>query len=301
MIRILGTLFAGLAGLALGSFLNVCATRWPEDEKITKPRSHCRSCGRTLSWWENVPLVSWMALRGRCRTCHEWIGWRYPIAELSVGVLWAYSAWMIFSAAPGLDAGVFSADAALPLVDGIARMIFLWLLVALAVLDSENLWLPDRLTLPGIGLGLLLAIARGTITAETSLGGGFSTWVHTVPGVVVLFWFMGAVIGGGMLLIIRWIYEMVRGMEGIGLGDVKLMAMLGGWVGIKGALLSFAVALLAGLVLALAWRGRPPKGDKAGPWQLQKLPFGTFLCLGGIIAGLWGEAIIRAYMRLSGL
>lgn len=300
MIPLLGTVFAGLVGLAFGSFLNTCASRWPEDEKVTKPRSHCRSCGRTLAWWENVPLVSWLALRGRCRTCKEWIGWRYPLAELAVGALWAYSAWSAFDTAPELSSGVFSANAILALATAIARMIFLWLLVALAILDAENLWLPDRLTLPGIGVGLLLAVTRATVDAVMNLGGGFLVWVHIVPGTVALFWFLGAIVGGGVLLIIRWIYEKIRGMEGIGLGDVKLMAMLGGWVGMKGAALSLSVAVFAGLLLALAWGGKPPAADERTPWHLKKLPFGTFLCLGGIIAGLWGQPIINLYLRLSG-
>src|ERR1035441_9281736 len=97
MIRILGTIFAGLLGLAFGSFLNVCLSRWPQGESIVKPRSHCRQCDHTLAWWENLPLVSWLALRGRCRSCHAWIGWRYPLVELAVGVLWATVAWSILN------------------------------------------------------------------------------------------------------------------------------------------------------------------------------------------------------------
>ena len=97
MIRVLGTIFAGLLGLAFGSFLNVCLSRWPEGESIVQPRSHCRSCGRTLAWWENVPLLSWIALRGRCRSCGAWIGWRYPLVELAVGALWAVAAWRVLA------------------------------------------------------------------------------------------------------------------------------------------------------------------------------------------------------------
>ncbi len=93
MIRILGTIFAGLLGLAFGSFLNVCLTRWPEDESIVHPRSHCRNCDHTLAWWENIPLFSWLFLRGRCRNCRTWIGIRYPLVELAVGVLWAVAVW----------------------------------------------------------------------------------------------------------------------------------------------------------------------------------------------------------------
>ena len=96
MIRILGTIFAGLLGLAFGSFLNVCLSRWPAGESIIRPRSHCRQCSRTLAWWENVPLISWLALRGRCRTCRAWIGWRYPLVELAVGLLWVYRSGNIY-------------------------------------------------------------------------------------------------------------------------------------------------------------------------------------------------------------
>ncbi len=85
MIRILGTIFAGLLGLAFGSFLNVCLSRWPAGESVIKPRSHCRNCDHTLAWWENVPLVSWLVLRGRCRNCRGWIGWRYPVVEAGGG------------------------------------------------------------------------------------------------------------------------------------------------------------------------------------------------------------------------
>src|ERR1035437_11155242 len=95
MIRVLGTVFAALLGLAFGSFLNVCLSRWPEGESVVKPRSHCRTCARTLAWWENVPLLSWLSLRGRCRGCGTWIGMRYPVVEAAVGALWAIQAWRL--------------------------------------------------------------------------------------------------------------------------------------------------------------------------------------------------------------
>jgi leader peptidase (prepilin peptidase)/N-methyltransferase len=300
MICILVTVFAGLVGLASGSFLNTCASRWPEDEKVTTPRSHCRSCGRTLTWWENVPLVSWMALRGRCRTCRAWIGWRYPLAELAIGVLWAYCAWQVFIAAPELNSGIFSFNVWAALTEAIARMIFLWLLVALAVLDAEFLWLPDRLTLPGIGLGLLLAVTRATLDAFWNLHGGFEVWEHVLPSTVVLFWFLGAVLGGGVLLAIRFAYRVIRDQEGIGFGDVKLMAMIGGWIGLKGALLSFVLAVVLGAVVSLALRGPASTHASSEKWHLRKVPFGTFLCIGGIVSGLWGKFIIAAYLRWSG-
>ncbi|MEI9969409.1 MAG: prepilin peptidase [Terracidiphilus sp.] len=155
MARVLATIFAGLLGLAFGSFLNVCLSRWPEGESIVSPRSHCRSCGRTLAWWENVPVVSWLALRGRCRSCGVSISWRYPLVELTVGVLWAAVTWRSLSSPNDFAPADFLWAVA---VDGISQMIFLWLLVALAVLDFESLWLPNKITIPGTLLGLALTL-----------------------------------------------------------------------------------------------------------------------------------------------
>src|SRR3954467_13457076 len=138
MIRVLATVFAALLGLAFGSFLNVCLSRWPEGESIAKPGSHCRACGRTLAWWENVPLVSWIALRGRCRSCGAWIGWRYPLVEAAVGGLWATLVWYagvdLFH--PDVGGGPFWLVVAVT----VCSLGFLWLLIALAVLDAEHLW-----------------------------------------------------------------------------------------------------------------------------------------------------------------
>jgi leader peptidase (prepilin peptidase)/N-methyltransferase len=299
MIRILGTVFAALAGLAFGSFLNVCVSRWPEGESIVHPRSHCRGCGRTLAWWENVPLLSWMALGGRCRRCRAWIGWRYPLVELAVGALWAISVWQFFSAVPGLGFTAISYPVSIHLVNCAARLIFLWLLVALAVLDAENLWLPDWLTWPGIGLGLVLGLTRATLDTFTHLGGGFAVWKHMAVAAAV-FWFLGAVPAAALVLVIRWVYFLIRRQEGVGLGDAKLMAMIGGWLGLKGALLAFGLGVGTGAVAALLWLAGPSGRAKSGEWGQMKLPFGTFLCLGGIVSGLWGESILAAYLRWAG-
>jgi leader peptidase (prepilin peptidase) / N-methyltransferase len=294
------TVLAGLAGLAFGSFLNTCASRWPKKESVIKPRSHCRHCERTLAWWENIPLVSWLALRGRCRSCAGWIGLRYPLAELAVGVLWAFCVWRIFAAAPELDYGTFSYHACSTLADGIARLIFLWLLVALAVLDAENFWLPDRLLWIGIALGLLLSVTQATLDAAFHYGGDSSAWQH-LAGIAVIFWFLFSVIPAGVILVIRFIYHWVRGNEGLGMGDVKLMAMLGGWLHIQAALLSFGIAVVIGAVVALFMLGSPAIQAKREDWSSTKLPFGTFLCLGAMVSTFWGEPIIALYRRWVGL
>jgi hypothetical protein len=175
MIRVLGTIFAGLLGLAFGSFLNVCLCRWPTGESIVLPGSHCRQCGRTLAWWENIPLVSWLALRGRCRTCRSWIGWRYPLVELAVGVLWTLTAWQFMASI--LDPRFPTALVYYDLAIAISTLFLLWLLVALAALDAENFWLPDWITLPGIALGLTFTFLRFvTLVKLTSLDDSWWSW-----------------------------------------------------------------------------------------------------------------------------
>jgi leader peptidase (prepilin peptidase)/N-methyltransferase len=293
-IRILGTIFAALAGLAFGSFLNVCLTRWPQGESITRPRSHCRNCARTLAWWENVPLVSWLALRGRCRTCGAWIGWRYPLVELAVGGLWAIVTWRF------LDASVLSALPESALLYGLARSIgraiFCWLLVALAALDAEHLWLPDWLTWPGIALGFAYSVVPLPFRATFAL----FRWGHNPHLQAAIASLLAILVAGGLILLIRWLYKLIRHREGVGLGDAKLMALLAAWLGLEGALLSFAIGVVLGAVVALLLLAAPSKRPEEEGWALKKLPLGTFLCIGGIVSALWGQPIVNAYLRWAG-
>jgi leader peptidase (prepilin peptidase)/N-methyltransferase len=303
MIRILGTIFAGLLGLAFGSFLNVCLSRWPNDESIVLPRSHCRQCGRTLAWWENIPLVSWLALRGRCRTCRAWIGWRYPLVELSVGVLWAFSIW---SSLPAIaEARLPSAVIAYLLASGILHMILIWLLVGLAMLDAEQFWLPDFLTLPGAAIGLLYAFLEPFILrkldsltrlplTEGMEGMRLGLWT---PGIVRLCEVLAA---AALILLIRWVYWLIRRREGIGLGDAKLMAMLAAWLGLPGALLAFGLGVVLGALVAVVLLAVPSARSSSESWAVTKLPLRTFLCVGGIITSFWGSEILAAYFRWAG-
>jgi leader peptidase (prepilin peptidase) / N-methyltransferase len=304
-LRILATLFAALAGLAFGSFLNVCLTRWPEGESIARPRSHCRSCGRTLSWWENIPLLSWIALRGRCRTCGAWIGWRYPLVELAVGALWSvvawrFSDWSVLSAVP--QSALF-----LELARAFGRAAFCWLLVALAVLDAENLWLPDWLTWPGIAAGFIYGVIPLPIFGATFALFRWGPNIHVQAAIATL---MSIALAALLILLIRWTYKLLRKREGIGLGDAKLMAMLGAWLGLSGALLSFFIGVVLGALVALvvlalastrAKQTSAGEDNEAAPsWSLRKLPLGTFLCIGGIVSALWGQPILAAYLRWAG-
>ena len=301
MIRTLVTIFAGLLGLAFGSFLNVCLSRWPESESIVHPRSHCRDCDHTLAWWENVPLVSWLALRGRCRGCKSGIGWRYPLVELAIGVLWADSAWRAFSLLLDLGLDFGSSDAYKTLIFALGSMILYWLLVALAVLDMENLRLPDWLTLPGTLTGFLLTLLQFGLTSSSVFNkyGAFGVQPRLLSW-FALQWILGMLAAAGLILLIRWTYWLVRRREGLGLGDAKLMALLAAWLGLPGALLAFALGIVLGAVVAIGLLAAPRTYADAAAWALTKLPLGTFLCIGGIACGLWGQQIMAMYLRLAG-
>ncbi|MGB6975123.1 MAG: prepilin peptidase [Terracidiphilus sp.] len=304
MIRLLLTGFAALLGLVFGSFLNVCLTRWPEGESIVMPRSHCRHCGRTLAWWENVPLVSWLALRGRCRTCKAEIGWRYPLVELAVSGLWAAVAWRFLGW--GFDPSLPANSAWSAFLSTIGEMLFCWLLVALAVLDAENLWLPNALTLPGAALGFAFAVLNPILEPNfdsvTLRPLTYSTEYLRIglwrAALVQLF---AILIAAGLVLLIRWTYWLIRKQEGMGLGDAKLMAMLAAWLGLSGALLSFVMAVCIGAAFAFVVLAQPRARRGAKSWASTPLPFGTFLCSAGIVSALWGRHIIDAYLRWSGL
>jgi leader peptidase (prepilin peptidase)/N-methyltransferase len=302
MIRILGTILAGLLGLAFGSFLNVCLSRWPEGESMVKPRSHCRGCGRTLAWWENVPVVSWVALRGRCRTCGVWIGWRYPVVELGVGALWAFTMWRVLPAALSPDLSLIEAPLVFLYTSGLdiafGRLVLYLALVALAVLDAEKLWLPNWITFPGIALGILLNCSHFVLADW--LAEGDTTGLPGTIAVSLLGETVPPLACTGLILLIRWVYWLIRRREGIGLGDAKLMAMLGAWLGLSGALLSFGIGVVLGAAFAIVALALPAARRGSESWAVSKLPLGSFLCIGGIISALWGQPIIQLYRRWAG-
>jgi leader peptidase (prepilin peptidase)/N-methyltransferase len=289
MLRILGTIFAALLGLAFGSFLNVCLSRWPEGESIVEPRSHCRACARTLAWWENIPLLSWMALRGRCRTCGAWISWRYPLVESAVAVLWAALVW--YSNEDVFAAGLPTGLRVLNIAATLCGMGFFWLLVALAILDAEHMWLPDFLTYPAIGVGIALKVAFEQF--------GYHAESAPHPLRTFLVSLASAAAAAAIILLIRWLYWLLRRREGIGLGDAKLMALLAAWLGLPLALVALFLGVVLGATFAIGILvvGR---GRTEGKWASARLPLGTFLCIGGIVSALWGQEILNAYLRWSG-
>ncbi len=324
MVLALGIPFFALLGLAFGSFLNVCATRWPEEESAAKGRSHCRSCGRKLQWWENIPLASWIALRGRCRTCQAPIGWRYPLVELAVGALWAFTAWRVLAGAADLSLPLSVLGYQISVVVGIS--VFLWLLVALAVLDAENLWLPDRLVWPGIVLGVVasflwlaaasklsekyfdvihLSALPMTMSMDSVMKIGYFLQAIHFPGignplVGLLVLVAGPILAAGSMLLIRGLYWIIRRREGLGLGDAKLMAMLAAWLGLDGAMLAFSIGCVLGAITALVLLALPSSRKDEPNWALKKLPLGTFLCIGGIVSVFWGQQLIALYEHWAG-
>jgi leader peptidase (prepilin peptidase)/N-methyltransferase len=293
MIRIFATVFGGLLGLAFGSFLNVCLSRWPEDESVVLPRSHCRNCEHVLSWWENLPLLSWLVLRGRCRQCRSRIGWRYPLIELAVGALWASVGWTTPIRPEQLEVSTPALCSILACVVGM--LVFYWLMVGLAVLDAENLWLPDWLTLPGTALGFLQYLA--TIFMYR----GMEPDVNPAsPWTAILGRLLGIFAAAALILVIRWSYWLVRHREGIGLGDAKLMALLAAWLGFPQAILAFCVAVVLGALSAILLLAIPPLRMPSEGWAVSKLPLGTFLCIGGIVSSLWGPPLLAVYLNWAG-
>jgi leader peptidase (prepilin peptidase)/N-methyltransferase len=247
----LAIILSGLVGLAVGSFLNVVILRWPRGESIVTPPSRCPSCETPLRWYHNVPLVSWMALGGRCASCGAWIGWQYPLVEAATAAIWAGNV-----AVYGLEPQAFRAIA------------FLTLLLAIAVTDARFYVIPDRLSLGGAVLGVLLS----------ALPGG-----PTLPESVI-----GAVIGGGALWLVAILGTIAFRKEAMGGGDIKMMTMIGAFLGWKGALLSVFLGALAGTLVfvPLAW-----KSDRL-------VPFGLFLAVGAALAFYLGDPLLAWYMGL---
>ena len=241
----------GMFGLVVGSFLNVCIYRLPRGESIAYPASHCTACGRALSWYENVPVLGWLGLHGRCRTCGEAISWMYPAVELATPALFLLQYWQL-----GWQ----------PLLA--VRLLFTCAMVVLFVVDLQHRVLPNVITLPGVGVGLAasLVVAPG--------------WRDALIGVVI---------GGGVLLLIAESYYRIRGEEGLGMGDVKMLAMIGAFLGWQLMLLTLLLASVVGSIAGIGMMAA-----RAGDTKYA-LPLGTFLAVASIVATVIGEPFITWY------
>ena len=300
-------LAAFLVGLLFGSFLNVCISRLPRHESIVRPRSHCPNCGKPIRWYDNIPVLSWILLRGRCRDCKSSIPWRYPLVELAVGIWFAVVAgWIVTLELAKVSRLSGPTSAEWIGVVGVAILGFL--LIGLMVMDWQTMTLPDAFTLTGIAIGLFLictqAIFLGPNEDQVRLT---KHSLHlTSPGGVtdhgnvfltgpesLIFGRIAAVCGVALLLlIIRWIYKAVRHREGMGLGDVKLIAMIAAFLGFWPAILSLFIGVIVASLYGafLLFRGRAI--------ATSKLPFGSFLCVGGLVAAVYGNRLIDMYIAL---
>lgn len=238
-------------GLAVGSFLNVCIYRLPRGQSIAWPPSRCPSCGQAIRWYHNVPVVGYVALGGRCFDCRAPISPVYPIVEAVTAVVFV------------LHYQQFGWSSVL-----VVRLVFAAAMIALFVIDLEHQILPNVITLPGVAIGL---------AASLFVDPGWRSAL------------IGTLVGGGLLWVVSEAYFRIRGVDGLGFGDVKMLAMIGAFLGWQLTIVTLFGASLAGAALGLALiaSGR-------GTLQL-KLPFGSFLAVGAVLAGLWGQPLVDWY------
>jgi leader peptidase (prepilin peptidase)/N-methyltransferase len=248
-------LFLFVFGAMIGSFANVCILRIPAEESIVYPGSRCPGCKKPVAWYDNVPLLSWLALRGRCRSCSESISFRYFIVEL-ITALAAVALYL------RVDFGV----------EWLVMFLFVTSLIIVSFVDLDHRIIPDVISLPGIVVGFLLSL-RGE------------------PGPISSA--MGILLGGGLLLAVAWGYHAATGREGMGGGDVKLLAMIGAFLGWKAVPFTMLVSSLTGSIVGVSlmwWTGSDTK---------YAIPFGPFLALGAIVYVFSGEEIIGWYLGLG--
>ncbi|MEE8526829.1 MAG: prepilin peptidase [Thermoanaerobaculia bacterium] len=245
-------------GLVIGSYLNVVVHRLPLGVSTVLPRSRCPRCRAPIRAWDNLPVLSFLLLRGRCRHCGGGIPWRYPLVEFLTGACFVASSrhfegrWIDFAVGC-----VFSAA-----------------MITLAMIDLENFMLPDVITLPGVVVGLLVQ--------------PFISWSTLVDALI-------GVVGGSLALYaVGWIWELVRGVWGMGIGDVKMIAMVGAFLGWQGVVFTLFVGSMSGAVVGLGLLAAGRLNQEA------KLPFGVFLAFGALVYLFLGRAIIITYLQLVG-
>lgn len=267
--------YALLVGLCVGSFLNVCVARWPREQSVIRPRSRCPSCGHQLAWFENIPLLSWIALRARCRCCDEPISFIYPLGELTIGLVWALSVWHF---GPSLTA--------------LRVAVFVTILVGVALTDLQHYLIPDGFTITGMLLMLAGSLVAPFLGDSSIFPGPYDALV-------------GACAGAGLIAVVGWLGEAALGREAMGMGDMTLMAFVGAALGPSRAIATVFLGATIGAVAFLAIvypiamlrrsrtaaqtelaLGPPPK------LELPLVPFGVFLAPAAVIMLLWGDALL---------
>ena len=273
--------FAFLFGLCAGSFLNVCMSRWPRDLSVVQPGSRCPKCGHELSWYENIPVLSWLVLRARCRGCREPIPAIYPLAEIGVGLLWA----LCF-------AGYGATFTSLRLA------VVATILTGVALTDLAHYLIPDGYTITGLAFAIVAAFAAPFVGESVIFAGPYDTIV-------------GACAGAGLIAIIGWLGEVALKKEAMGMGDMTLMAFVGALLGPTRALATIFLAaglgavIFLGVVYPVTWvrrartmpaTGAPRDGVAPGEaLELPLVPFGVFLAPAGMVMLLWGDVLLARF------
>jgi len=288
-----------LFGLVFGSFLNVCIYRLPRELSVVSPRSFCPGCSAPIAAYDNIPVLSWIILRGKCRNCGTRISPRYALVELLTGVLFLLS--------------YFAAGS---MVEAVKLCVLSFLLIGLIFTDAETKLLPDLLTKPGIALGLVFSLLVRVEGPAQFFFRTIDNWrIWSLVNALA-----GAVLGSAFILGVALIYEALRGVEGMGRGDVKLMALIGAFLGVKQTLLVLLLGSLIGscfglLLILRVWvkrlarRRRKIPSEPAGQarrraWQSATLiyrnfeiPFGVFLGTAALVAAFWGPALVSWYLN----
>ena len=263
-------------GLVVGSFLNVCIARLPHGRSIATPPSHCPRCQSGIKFYDNIPVISFLLLRAKCRNCGEPISWRYPAVELLNALC---SVWVVHEFQLGGEAFLLMALCSS--------------LIVITFIDYDHQIIPDVISLPGMIIGLAVAPFFMSQLAEPLPFHLSRLLPHAGPYVTgLLNSLIGLILGGGPLLAIGWIWEKLRHVEAMGGGDVKLMGMVGSIIGWKGALLTILLGALAGSVVGIAL-------IVLKKHEMQKvIPFGPFLAIGAVVSAFYGQDIILWYLGL---
>ncbi len=276
----LWAIYSFLVGACFGSFLNVCISRWPDGLSVVRPRSRCPKCERQITAAENIPVFSWIALRGRCRGCRNPISFQYPLVEILVGLVWMFSY---------LHYGLSFTGARVAML--------VTVLLGIAITDAKHYLIPDGFTVFGLIWVIVTALIGLFIAESAPFAGAYDA-------------ILGACVGAGAIAIAGWLGEVIlkalgrEETEAMGFGDVTLMAVVGAAVGPHRALMTiFLGAVLATLVfiplvVPVAWMRAKRKGI---PFEKPLVPFGVFLAPAAVIALLWGDRLISAYTSYSGL
>jgi leader peptidase (prepilin peptidase)/N-methyltransferase len=279
IIDYFSTVVAFVFGATVGSFLNVCVARWPRDLSVVRPRSKCPYCGHQLSWYENVPLVSWLALRARCRCCDEPISIQYPLVELAVALIFAMSVWHFG-----------------PTFTAVRLAIFATILLGIALTDLQHYLIPDGFTVSGLFFALATSVIGLYLGEQGPFVGPYDALV-------------GACAGAGMIAIVGWLGEVALKREAMGMGDVTLMAFAGAALGPSRAIVTVFGGAVLGAVTFLfivypvarvrhaGYREQTELALGANSFAAPLVPFGVFLAPAALGTLLWGDSVLAWLLR----